>query len=236
MTTRVHAVKDEQFNQNSQQYKNMNDRPSFPSYLISCSAATTPVPRTRSQAGAERIRQDKRRLSRPLNTCFIRSSPADVKQNKHTLKTCRRQEKQTLESMSPQNSKHYQLPFRNDANFANHPGAADMKVQPKSHEFLLKMQIFRNFSLVSLGIRPRSRRGAERIRQGEGRLGGPPKTALERRFAGADAEPFLKNKGSAWAPAFAGAHASGRAGQHFDNLRCSCPIWHALNFRAMPRV
>ena len=36
-------------------------------------------------------------------------------------------------------------------------------------------------------------------------------------------------KSSAWAPAFAGAHASGRAGQHFDNLRCSCPIWHALN-------
>ena len=43
-------------------------------------------------------------------------------------------------------------------------------------------------------------------------------------------------KGSAWAPALAGAHASGRAGQHFDNLRCSCPIWHALNFKVMPRV
>ena len=43
-------------------------------------------------------------------------------------------------------------------------------------------------------------------------------------------------KGSAWAPAFAGAHASGRAGQHFDNLRCSCPIYHALNFKVMPRV
>ena len=42
-------------------------------------------------------------------------------------------------------------------------------------------------------------------------------------------------KGSAWAPAFAGAHESGRAGQHFDNLRCSCPIWHA-NFKVMPRV
>ena len=66
-----------------------------------------------------------------------------------------------------------------------------MKVQPKSHEFLLDMQYFRNFSLVSLGIIRRSRRGAEQIRQGEGRLGGPPKTALERRFAGADAEPFF---------------------------------------------
>ena len=47
---------------------------------------------------------------------------------------------------------------------------------------------------------------------------------------------YNNNKGSAWAPAFAGAHASGRAGQHFDNLRCSCPIWHALNFKVMPRV
>ena len=47
---------------------------------------------------------------------------------------------------------------------------------------------------------------------------------------------FIQYKGSACAPAFAGAHASGRAGQHFDNLRCSCPIWHALNFKVMPRV
>ena len=43
-------------------------------------------------------------------------------------------------------------------------------------------------------------------------------------------------KGSAWVPAIAGAHASGRAGQHFDNLSCSCPIWHALNFKVMPIV
>ena len=31
-------------------------------------------------------------------------------------------------------------------------------------------------------------------------------------------------KSSAWAPAFTGTHASGRAGQHFDKSRCSCPI------------
>ena len=31
-------------------------------------------------------------------------------------------------------------------------------------------------------------------------------------------------EGSARAPAFAGAHASGRAGQHFDEISCSCPI------------
>ena len=37
-----------------------------------------------------------------------------------------------------------------------------------------------HFSLVSLGIRPRSRRGAKRMRQGEGRWSRPPKTALER--------------------------------------------------------
>ena len=30
--------------------------------------------------------------------------------------------------------------------------------------------------------------------------------------------------------------ASGRAGQHFDHLRCSCPIWHASNSKVMPRV
>ena len=34
-------------------------------------------------------------------------------------------------------------------------------------------------------------------------------------------------KGSAWALAFAGAHASGRAGQHFDNLRCKQRIIYA---------
>ena len=81
--------------------------------------------------------------------------------------------KQTLESMPPQNSKHQQEPFRNDANFVNHPGAADIKIQQKSPEFLLDMRYFCNFSLVSLGIRPRSRRCAERTRQGEGRWSRP---------------------------------------------------------------
>ena len=57
-----------------------------------------------------------------------------------------------------------------------------MKIQPKSPEFLLDMQCFCNFSFVSLGIRPRSRQGAERIRQGEGRLSRPQKTALERSY------------------------------------------------------
>ena len=63
--------------------------------------------------------------------------------------------------MPPQISKHYQVPFGNDTNFVNHPGAADTKIQPKSPKILLDMRYFCNFSLVSLGIRPRSRRCAE---------------------------------------------------------------------------
>ena len=66
--------------------------------------------------------------------------------------------------------------------FVNHPGAADNKIQPKSPEFLLDMRYFCNFSLVSLGIRLRSRRCAERTRQGEGRWSCPPKAALERSY------------------------------------------------------
>ena len=81
--------------------------------------------------------------------------------------------------MPPQNSKHYQVPFGNDANFVNHPGVADIKIQPKSPKFLLDMRYFCNLLLGSLGIRPRSRRCAERTRQGEGRWSRPPKAALE---------------------------------------------------------
>ena len=84
--------------------------------------------------------------------------------------------------MLPQNSKHYQVPFGNDANFVNHPGVAVIKIQPKSPKFLLDMRYFCNFSLVSRGVRPRSRRCAERTRQGEGRWSRPPKAALERSY------------------------------------------------------
>ena len=80
------------------------------------------------------------------------------------------------------NSKHYQVPFGNDANFVNHPGVAVIKIQPKSPKFLLDMRYFCNFSLVPLGIRPRSRRCAERTRQSEGRWSRPPKAALERSY------------------------------------------------------
>ena len=39
-----------------------------------------------------------------------------------------------------------------------------------------------HFSRVSLSVYPRSRRGAGRIRRGEGRCSRPPKTALERTY------------------------------------------------------
>ena len=84
--------------------------------------------------------------------------------------------------MAPQNSKHWQLPFGNYSNFVNHPGAADIEIHPKSPEFHLDMRYFCNLSLVSLGIRPRSRRCAERTRQGEGRSSRPPQAALERSY------------------------------------------------------
>ena len=68
------------------------------------------------------------------------------------------------------------LPFGNDANFANYPDAADIKIQSKSQDYLLKIQYFCNFSFVSLSIHPRFRRGAQRRRTGEGRWSRPPKT------------------------------------------------------------
>ena len=43
-----------------------------------------------------------------------------------------------------------------------------------------KIQNFAHFSLVSLNVYPRSRRGAEGVRQGDGRWSRPPKTTLER--------------------------------------------------------
>ena len=91
-----------------------------------------------------------------------RSSHADVKQNKRS-KVCHRK---------IQNFCNY-LPFGNDANVENHPDAADVKIQPKSQDYLLNKQYFCNLSLVSLSIHSRSCRGAERIRKGEGRWNAP---------------------------------------------------------------
>ena len=105
----------------------------------------------------------KRNIKRPSRAIYYwynntHSSPADVKQNKRSR----------IYHRKIQNFTTY-LPFGNDANFGNHPDAADVKIQPKSHYFLLKIKYFCNFSLVSLSIHARSRRGAERIRKAEGR-------------------------------------------------------------------
>ena len=94
-----------------------------------------------------------------------RSSPADVKQNKRSREYHRK----------IQNFSNY-LPFGNDANFGNYPDAADVKTQPKSQDYIIKVQYFCNFSLVLVSIDLDSRRGAQRIRKGEGRWSRPPKT------------------------------------------------------------
>ena len=58
------------------------------------------------------------------------------------------------------------LPY---AKIQEYLGRIPPKIQEKPH-----------FSLVSLSVYPRLRRGAERIRQGEGPWSRPPKTAFER--------------------------------------------------------
>ena len=55
-----------------------------------------------------------------------------------------------------------------------------IKIRRNNWRAPFKIQNFARFSLVSLSIHPLSGRGAERIRQGEGRCSRPPKTALER--------------------------------------------------------
>ena len=103
------------------------------------------------------------------------------KSSRSADRRCRRQDTTEASILPPQKTT---LPFRNDANFGNHHAlqtdAADGKIKPKPRYCLLKKQHFCNFSLVSLSVYPRSHRGAERIRQGEGRWSFPPKTALER--------------------------------------------------------
>ena len=96
---------------------------------------------------------------------ITRSSPADAKQNKHSIEYHRK-----IQNFS------YYLPLENDANFGNHPDAVDIKIQPKSQDYLLKMQYFCNFSPGSFNIHPRPRRNTQRIRKGEGRWSSPPET------------------------------------------------------------
>ena len=58
------------------------------------------------------------------------------------------------------NFRNYRLEMMSILKFSR---SADV-IQPKAREYLLKMQHFSNFSLVSLSPHPRSRRGAERVR------------------------------------------------------------------------
>ena len=108
------------------------------------------------------------------------------------LQTSSKTSAQALQTSTKQNkrSRAYHAKFKTLANTvwklcqfwksSRSADAADVKIQKKPRGDLLKIQHFCNFSLVSLSVYPRSRRGAGRIRQGEGRRSLPPKTALER--------------------------------------------------------
>ena len=98
---------------------------------------------------------------------FIRSSSADVKQNKRSrvyhpkiqnFSNCRLEVMSILEIIT----------------------LWDVKTQLKAREYLFKIQHFSNFMLVSLSRHPRSCRSGEPIRQGGGHWSRPPKPALER--------------------------------------------------------
>ena len=101
--------------------------------------------------------------------CFVHSSSAVVKQNKRS---------RVYNPKIPIFIIY--LPFGNDVNFGNYHALQTSRSQPNAQEYLLKVQHFSNFSLVSLSPHSRLRRSAERIRQGEGRWSRPPKTARER--------------------------------------------------------
>ena len=98
-----------------------------------------------------------------VSPCLVRSSTADVKQNKR-LRVCHPK----FKSLATVVWKWCQ--------FWKISRSADVKVQPKTRECLLKIHFCSNFSLASLSLHPHSRRGAERIRQGERRSSRTPKT------------------------------------------------------------
>ena len=113
-------------------------------------------------------------MSRPPRTCFIRSNPAevnrinkrsspvDVKKNKRS-RVCHRK------ILNSSNYSSEMMPIS-----VYHPGAADIKIQPKSPEFLLDMRYFCNFSLF-LARHPSaftSMRGTDTA--GRGALESPP--------------------------------------------------------------
>ena len=88
--------------------------------------------------------------------------------------------------MPPQNSKQYQVSFGNDANFVNHPGVADIKIQPKSPKFLLDMRYFATSRLS----RSASVRVHVDVRSGHGRARGV-RAAPRRRRSNEDIRPRI---------------------------------------------
>ena len=121
-------------------------------------------------------------------------------------------------------------------------------IRTTAREYHQKYHCFCHLSLASLSPPTRSRFGTQRIKQGEERWSRASRAALEpsdvtEKFevqqchTEADTEKnslptpasstsytsMYIYKGFAWAPAFAGAYASSRAGQYFDKLSCSCP-------------
>ena len=92
----------------------------------------------------------------------------------------RRQANQTLQSTTPkiQNFSNYCLEIMSILEIfthcRHHYTTEGSRVPPQNTKKKT------HFSLVSLSVYPRSHRGAERIRRGEGRWSRPPKTALKR--------------------------------------------------------
>ena len=125
------------------------------------------------------MRQGKGRLSRPPRTCFIRSSPADVKQNKQTLQPNRRQKQ----------NKRSRLCYRNISNISNYR----LKMMPilqiiQALQTLRYKQNLRNFSstcgifATSRVSRSASVRVHVDVRNGHGRAWGVGAAPRRRRL------------------------------------------------------
>ena len=111
------------------------------------------------------------RIIQTFTACVFRSSPADVNLAQ-----------QMLESIPPQNPKLKNLPFGMMPILEIITLCRRCRHEDKTENWILPTRIPKlyKYSHVSLSVYLRSRRGAERIRQGEGRWNLPPKTALER--------------------------------------------------------
>ena len=149
--------------------------------------------------------------------------------------------------MPPQDSKHYHVPFGNDANFVNHLGVEDIKMQPIP-ELPPRHAVFLQHLACLARHQSAFTSMCGTVTEERGALEPPPeggaRTKLYSTENSSSANRILRpiqktldqipdtNKG--FHIYLQGLRMG--AGQHFDNLRCSCPIWHVLNFKVMPRV